>query len=124
MKLFTFIDEYCSDLIQNARRTCELIDLGTFPHDDIITGEDGVQVPVIYVNGVTIPITDIFNNERPDFALAYPSPECLEAYDNYLSNVTLLEGPDAIMRVRKSIEASLNKLNDDLETFDRLGDLI
>lgn len=124
MKIFAFIEQYCSDLIEAAKLRSNIIDLSDFPHDDEIIGDDGVKVQVIYVKGEAIPIMDIFHMDREEFARSYPGIDNMEAYDNYVSNVTMLEGMDAIMRVRRAIDAAVTKLDTDAEMYKALGDLV
>lgn len=124
MKIFAFIDQYCSDLVETAKVKSDIIDLSNFPHDAEITDESGAKVQVIYVNHYAIPIMDILSLERDEFARVYPGIDNLEAYDNYVSNVTMLEGEDAVMRIRRAIDAAVNKLDSDAEMYNALGDLV
>ena len=124
MKIFAFIEQYCSDIVAEAKKTKTLIDLSGFPHDETITDEDGTQVQVIYVDGVAVPIMDIFHMELDDFIKAYPQKNMQEAYVNYMDNITFLEGPEAIMRTRLAIDNAINKMQSDAETYNLLGDLI
>lgn len=124
MKIFAFIEKYCSDLVEDAKVKSDILDLSNFPHDAEITDESGAKVQVIYVNKYAIPIMDILSLDKEEFIRAYPGIDNAEAFDNYISNVTMLEGLDAIMRVRRAIEAAVNKIDTDADIYSALGDLV
>ena len=124
MKIFAFIEKYCSDLVEAAKVKSDIIDLSNFPHDAEITDDSGAKVQVIFVNKYPIPIMDILSMERNEFSNAYKGIDNLEAYDNYLTNVTMLEGADAVMRVRRAIDAAMHKLDTDADMYSALGDLV
>lgn len=115
MRIYAFIDKYCQDLIENYRKTESLISLEGFPHDDVITDEDGARVPVVLVDGVSIPVYDFLTLDRKDFLIAYNTPGSAEAFDNYVSALTILEGEEAVSRIRNAILKETQRLAEDVE---------
>lgn len=80
-----------------------MFDLSGFSYDEIITEEDGTKVPVINTVNYQIPLMDILGLSRSEFAKPWPYQECLEAYDTYVSNLSILEGEDALAAIRKQV---------------------
>lgn len=117
MKIFQFISEYCQDLIDAAKLKRKLVDLGEYPHDDVITDSDGNHVPVVIVDGNNIPVIDFFTMDKSDFCNAWKTPSAGEAYDNYISALCILEGADVIDRIRNAILAETESLSKDVEMF-------
>lgn len=115
MTIFAFIDQYCQDLVEEHKRKAKLIDLAEFPHDYTITDVDGKVIPVINVDSVDVPISDIFTLDRSDFLAFYKLPSAAEAYDNYVSNLEILEGEEALSRIRNSIILERERLSKDIE---------
>lgn len=117
MKIFQFISEECQDLVEAAKVKRQLVDLGEFPHDDIIMDSDNKPVPVVYVDNVQVPVSDFFTMERDDFVNAWKLPSSAEAYDNYIGALHVLEGPEVIDRVRRAILAETETLEHDVDMF-------
>lgn len=114
MRMFAFIEEYCKDIIDKIHEDKKLVDLSGFPYDELITNSKGQQIPVVYVDGVAIPIRDFFTMTRTDFINDYKLPSAAESYDNYLENFTILEGEAALSQLRLSLQDEMNRLNEDL----------
>lgn len=114
MRIYTFIDQYCKDIVERVHKEKQLVDLEVFPYDEIITSGNGKKVPVVYVDGVAIPIRDFFIMTRSDFINDYKLPSAGEAYDNYLDNFTILEGEDVLSQIRISLQEEVNRLDHDL----------
>lgn len=100
MKLNEFIELYCKDIIINKKKQADLLDDDDFPYDDIIYDEDENPVKVVYSPAGDIPINDILGLDRSEFAKAYPSHGYLFAYDRYVDSIIILEGEEALLRIR------------------------
>lgn len=105
-----FAVQYCSDIIEEAKRRSNMFDLSEFSYDEIITEEDGTRVPVINTTSYQIPIADILGMDRTEFAKPWPYAECLEAYDTYVSNLVILEGEEALTSIRKQMALEQEKM--------------
>lgn len=115
MRIFEFIDKYCSDLVEAHKRKAKLVDLAEFPHDYTVTDVEGNVIPVINIDGVDVPIHDVFTLDRQDFIAIYKLPTAAEAYDNYVGNLEILEGEEALSRIRNQILAARENLAKDVE---------
>lgn len=115
MRIFEFISTYCQDLVDTAKMKRKLVDLGEYPHDDVIIDSDGEKVPVVFVDGNNVPVADFFTMEKADFCNAWRTPSAAEAYDNYISALCILEGADVIDRIRNAILAETETLAQDVE---------
>ncbi|MCM1219030.1 MAG: hypothetical protein NC548_31495 [Lachnospiraceae bacterium] len=120
MRIFEFISVYCSDLVEQHKQEKSLIDLSEFAHDAVITDAEGVQIPVVCVDNLDIPVSDFLTMDKADFTNAWRSPGCAEAYDNYISALEILEGEDALSRIRKAILAERDRLSADVELVTEL----
>lgn len=120
MKIFEFIDKYCSDLVEQSKTEKSLIDFSEFAHDAVITDIEGVQIPVVCVDGLDIPVSDFLSLDKEDFINVWKTPACAEAYDNYISALEILEGEDALSRIRKAIMAEKERLSHDVELVTEL----
>ena len=67
------------------------------------------------MDNLEIPVSDFLTMDRVDFIKEWKSPNTGEAYDNYLSALTILEGVDAISRARQAILAERDRLSQDVE---------
>ena len=114
MRIFEFIGKYCQDIVDKVRADKQLVDLTGFPYDELITNKKGQAIPVVYVDGVAVPIKDFFTMTKSDFVEDYKLPSAAESYDNYLENFTILEGEAALSRVRLSLQDEVDRLNEDL----------
>lgn len=117
MKIFQFISEHCQDLVDAAKLKRSLVDLGEYPHDDVIIDSEGSRVPVVFVDGNNIPVADFFTMEKADFCNAWKTPSASEAYDNYISALCILEGSDVIDRIRNAILAETETLSREVDMF-------
>lgn len=124
MKIFAFIEKYCQDLVDEAKTKSSLIDLVEFPHDLLIEDVDGNKVPAIWIDSVTVPISDIITMDVEDFCNAYPQPHSREYYTNYLSTMDILEGPEVVMRIRNAIFAERARIEEDLRQLSELDDVL
>lgn len=115
MKIFEFIAEYCQDLVEKFRQEKSLIDLSEFAHDAIIKDEEGTDIPVVCVDGHNIPVSDFLSLDKTDFTAVWKTPGCAEAYDNYISALEILEGEEALSRIRRAITAERERLSADVE---------
>ena len=115
MRIFQFIEKYCQDLVEAAKVKRELIDLEEFPHDAVIEDVEGKRIPVVIVDSESIPVSDCFTMDRKDFLFTWKLPNAGEAYDNYVSALEILEGEDAVSRIRNAILAEQERLSHDVE---------
>ena len=120
MKIFEFIEKYCKDLIEENRIKRELIDLEGFAHDLVITDSEGKKIPVVLIDGREVPVSDFLTLDRSDFLAAWKLPNAAEIFDNYISAIEILEGEDAVYRIRKSIEAEREYLQQGIELVTEL----
>lgn len=115
MTIFEFIPKFCSDLVENAKRERELIDLSGFAHDAIIHDAEGTAIPVVCVDANDIPVSDFLTMDKSDFTAIWKTPACAEAYDNYISALEILEGEEALSRIRKAIVDERERLKVDVD---------
>jgi uncharacterized protein YqkB len=104
LRIFEFIDKYCKDLVEDAKKKAALIDLSEFPHDGIESDIEGNQIPVVYVDSIGVPVSDFLTLDKVDFISTHKLPSAAEAYDNYVSALEIIEGEDVINHIRKSME--------------------
>lgn len=115
MRIFEFISTYCQDLIDNYSKEKDLIDLSEFAHDDIIVDSQGFKIPVIIVDNTNIPVSDFLTLDRDDFLKIWKLDSAAEVFDNYLSAFEILEGEEALSRVRHAILQERVRLEQDVE---------
>ena len=115
MKIFQFISEYCQDLVDEVKLQRQLVDLSEYPHDSIITDAEGNDIPVVVVDSQNIPVSDFLTLDRSDFLAAYNLPSAAEAFDNYMDAFEILEGPEALNRIRNAILAEKDRLAQDVQ---------
>ncbi len=114
MSIHGFIERYCKDIIRKNAQKTSLIDMSSYQYDDIIVDEDGVQVPVVYIDGTAVPVQDFFCMDKDDFCKAYVLPSAGEVYDSYLSAYIILEGEEALNEIRNAIRAEADRLNSEV----------
>jgi len=114
MRIYAFIEKYCQDIVENQKKLASLIDLSEFPHDDVIDDEEGNKIPVVFVDGNAIPISDFMTLDRDDFLAVYKTQGCPEAFDNYVSALTILEGEEALNKIRSLILQETKRLEEDV----------
>ena len=101
MKLGQFIDEYCQDIIdqKNVRQSYLGKDDG-LPCDEIVEDDSGQMMKVVYSATRRIPVMDILEMDRNEFAKVYSSESDLETYDRYCDAFIILEGEEALDAMR------------------------
>lgn len=108
-----FIEHYCKDIVAEKERQKQLFDDEPFPFEDIVyDDDDGRPVKIVYGGQVEIPIADILSMCREEFEKAYPTKDCLIAYDNYVENIIIIEGAEALNRIRNLINSEQDKIRD------------
>ena len=115
MKIFQFIEKYCQDLITEARQKKQLVDLSEFPHDGVETDIEGNRIPVVYVDGESVPVSDFFTIDKNDFVNTWKLKSAAEMYSNYISALEILEGEEAVNRIRNAILCEKERLAQDVE---------
>lgn len=115
MKIYTFVEQYCQDIVDAQRKKAALVDLSEFPHDDVIDDDEGNKIPVVFVDGNAIPVSDFITLDRADFLAVYTTQSCGEAFDNYVSALTILEGEEALSKIRSMIFKETERLKEDVE---------
>jgi len=115
MRIFQFIEEYCKDLVEKAKQRKSLLDLSEFPHDGFTTDVEGNKIPVVYVDGESVPVSDFFSMDKNDFCFTWKLPSASETYDAYMSVLEITEGEEVVNRIRNAILAEKEKLSKDVE---------
>lgn len=115
MRMYAFIEQYCQDIVDAQRKRAALVDLAEFPHDDVIDDEEGNKIPVVFVDGNAIPVSDFITLDKSDFLSVYKTQGCPEAFDNYVSALTILEGEEALSKIRNMIIRETERLKEDVE---------
>ena len=115
MKIFQFIDKYCQDLVEESKKKKSLIDLSEFPHDGFDEDIEGNTVPVVNIDGTLVPVSDFFTMDKADFVNVWKLDSAADTYDSYMSVLEVLEGEDAVNRIRNSILAEQQRLASDVE---------
>lgn len=115
MRIFKFIEQYCQDLVKEARQKKSLVDLTEFPHDGFTEDIEGNKIPVVYIDGESVPVSDFFTMDKSDFLNTWKLNSANEMYDNYMSALEILEGEEVINRVRNAILDEKARLAADIE---------
>ena len=89
--------------------------LDDLPHDDVVEDDEGNKIPVVIVDGNNIPVADFITMDRKDFVNTWSSPGAPEAFDNYVSALTILEGEEALSKIRNAILSETERLRKDVE---------
>lgn len=111
MRIYTFAEEYCKDILEAARVRRQTIDLTEFPYDELVTDNEGKQYPAINVDGVLVPINDIFTMGKDDFVREWNLPNAGEAYTNYMDNMNVLEGEEAVAKIRLTLQREVDRIS-------------
>lgn len=111
MRIYAFIEQYCGDIIAEAQERKQVIDLSEFPYDELITDNEGKVYPAINIDGVMVPLNDLFVLERVDFISEWKLPSAAESYDNYMANMEVLEGEEAVAKIRLALKAEADRLS-------------
>ena len=116
MKIFEFIDKYCSDLVKESEVKKDMVDLSEFMHDDIIEDiETGAMIPVVYVDSLPIPVMDFIVMDLKDFLYPHNTPTAEETYKAYMENLNILEGEEALYEIREQILAERKRIQEDVD---------
>lgn len=118
MKIYEFMAQYCQDIVNDVKTKKTMIDLSEFPYDEIIKDDNGNEVCVIYIDSMPVPIMDVISMSKDDFLNAYKYPHSAECFENYVSNLEILEGTDAINKVRNDILNYKESLKNDIAVLD------
>ena len=110
MNIKEFATTYCSDIVEKAKRSSDILSLSGFSYDEIIVEEDGTLVKVVNSLNHQIPISDILGMDRDSFAKVWPYPDCLEVYDAYVGSLIILEGEAALYEIRNDLAKEQEKL--------------
>lgn len=105
-----FAQVFCQDLIAKHKELKSLIDLEEYPYDDIVEDTFGERVPCINIDSIMVPIRDLLTMDKVDFVKFYTMPHAAECYDNYIGNLQLIEGEEALFHIRKVLEAEFEAL--------------
>lgn len=111
MRIYAFIEQFCSDIIAEAQERKQVIDLTEFPYDELIADSEGKLYPAINIDGIMVPLNDLFVLERLDFISEWKLPHAAESYDNYMSNMEVLEGEEAVAKIRLALKAEADRLS-------------
>lgn len=116
MNIYGFIGEYCQDLIQAHDNAKNLIELADYPHDEIITDSTGKSVPVVYIDGTGVPVSDFFTYQKEDFVDMYKKlPSAGIMYDNYLDSFVVIEGEEVLNHIRNQVKRDAARLDEECE---------
>ena len=116
MKIFEFIDKYCSDLVKESEVKKDMVDLSEFMHDDIIEDiETGAMIPIVYVDALPIPVMDFIVMDLKDFLYLHNTPTAEETYKAYMENLNILEGEEALYEIREQILAERKRIQEDVD---------
>ena len=115
MRIFQFIEEYCKDLVEKSKQKKSLLDLSEFPHDGFIDDVEGNKIPVVYIDGESVPVSDFFTMDKRDFCHTWKLQSASETYDAYMSVLEISEGEEVVNRIRNAILAEKEKLAVDVE---------
>lgn len=112
MRMKEFVDKYCADIKALYSDTRSLLKEDyDLPFDDEIEDDSGQMVKVVYAGTTAIPILDIITCEKSEFARLYPDFECRELYEQYISGLIMLDGEEAVHRIRNSIQRERDKID-------------
>ena len=111
MNIKEFASQYCQDIIEDSKKRSAMFDLSGFSYDEIIVEDDGTEVRVVNTANYQIPITDILGMDRGEFARVWPYPECIDAYETYVSNLIIVEGEEALTAVRNMLSREQEKIS-------------
>lgn len=124
MRMPEFIDKYCADIKALYVSTDAILDDGLdLPYDDIIEDDSGRKMKIVWSGEVAIPINDIITSDRSDFIRMYPSFDCRELYDNYMNALIILDGEEAVKKIRNEIMREKQRI-DNFGIADELVDMI
>lgn len=115
MKIFQFIEQYCQDLVSEYKAKRSLVDLSEFPHDGIVEDIEGNRIPVVYIEGQSVPISDFLTMDKADFCDTWRLQTAGDTYSEYIGLLEILEGEEAVNRIRNSMLAEKERLSVDVE---------
>lgn len=111
MNIKEFAVLYCQDIIERAGKSKDVFGLEGFSYDEIIEDDSGKKVKVINTANFQIPLVDILGMRRSEFENIWPETECLQAYDDYVSTIIILEGKEALDEIRNAIAREQDRLS-------------
>lgn len=112
MRMREFVEKYCGDLQALYSETANLLEEDyDLPFDAEIEDDSGQKVKVVYAGNTAIPVMDIISTDRSDFIRMYPSFECRELYDQYIDGLIIVEGEEAINRIRNMIRREQDRVD-------------
>lgn len=117
MNIIEYAQTRCKDILDKYNESMQYDIFQGMPFDEI-EEVDGVMVKVVTCADGNIPIHDILGMDRKEFSRFYPSEVQLDAYDRYVSSITLLEGAEALTAIRDKI----SKQSEYLYHFDKEKD--
>lgn len=115
MRIYEFIAQYCQDLVSKNKVAKTLMALDGLPRDEVMEDDEGTLIPVVLVDGNQIPVADFITMDKDDFLNIWKSPGAEEAFDNYVSALSILEGEEALSRIRNAIVMERERLQQDVE---------
>ena len=117
MKIGQFTDMYCQDILQEASKKQSLLGIDDeLPCDEVVIDDSGNKMKVVYSETRRIPVLDIIDLDRSEFAKIYPTASDLETYDNYINSIVILEGEEALECIRHSVRNELQRIREFSET--------
>lgn len=111
MRIYAFAEQYCADILAEAQERKQIIDMTEFPYDELVRDSEGKLFPAINIDGIMVPLNDLFILERQDFISEWKLPSAAESYDNYMSNMEVLEGEEAVAKIRLALRAEADRLS-------------
>lgn len=111
MRMREFIDKYCMDIVSDVKQRKSLLDSDDITYDAIIEEPDGSLVKIVYGGDEEIPVIDILTLDRQGFMKIHPSIAAVEAYDNYIASIVILEGEEALEHIRNEMLREQEAIN-------------
>ena len=111
MRMRTFIDTYCTDIVEKVQERNKLLAEDDFPFDAVLHDENGNPYKVVYTSdGKDVAVHEILGNTREDYMRVHPTDTELELYDNYIEGLIILEGEEALFHIRNELQREFNRL--------------
>lgn len=110
MKIGEFVDKYCQDIVKKSLEIQSVFNDDGLPYDDIVEDESGSPMKVVYSANRQIPVRDILELDRTEFAKVYKGVDDLETYDRYCDSIILLEGEEALTEIRNNVRKEMDRI--------------